>query len=225
MPLVSLDDEKETGTGASTLISTTATASVPNDLAVTLACGNSNSGGVIGQAPDASWTATPATEAFSKMIAAAGALTVSQPINSLYDTLQVLMLFKTIPGKIPVFVQRGTGSGGSLLQNPNAFTLGAGNSLLWLCNAGGSPGGGTSFQNAQGLAWSLLSNITRHSVDGGFDHYANLIAWYTENVPAQFIPAGGLQLNVSSGGTWELLEISNLVVGGLRLLLSLGVGI
>ncbi len=175
----------------------------------------------VGGSPGAGWTQQNA--AYQQIVPASGPFSVTSPITSLYDTLQVLCLFKTIG--LPVWTQRGTGSGGSLLQNPNAFTLGAGNSLLWLCNAGASPGGPTSFQNAQGLAWSLLSNIARQSVDGGFDHSANLIVWYTENVPANFIPAGGLQLNVVSGGTWGLWEISNLLVGGLRLLPSLGVGI
>src|SRR5216684_4155555 len=219
MPLTSLDGEFETSLAGATNITTNGVASAPNDLAVVLACGNSNSGGVIGGSPGAGWTSELAL-AYQQIVPASGPFSVTSPLNSLYDTLQVLCLFKTIG--VPVWSERGSGSGGSVLSNNGAFTPTAGNSLLWLCNAGGSPGGPTSFQNAQGLSWSLLSNVMRHSVDGGFNHDANLIVWYTENLPAQLIPNGGLQLNVFSGGTWGLWEISKLLVGGLRLLTSLG---
>lgn len=202
-------------------ISVNGVASAPSDLAVVTA-GGFNFVNFNGQAPDASWTALGG--AWWKLLPAVGALTVAQALAGSFTASQMLALFKVVPGKTPTFTVRGTGSGGSVLANQAVFTPAAGSSLLWMCCQVAQFPNNTSFVAGfdGGLNWSLLANV---GIDDGQIHPMDCLMWYAENVPANPIPAGGLKLNVGNGGTWRLVEISNLLVGGgPRLLLSLGVG-
>ncbi len=200
-------------------ISVDGLASVPNDLAIVTA-GGFNFVNFAGQAPDASWTALGG--AFQKILSAAGALTVTQALSGSFTAAQLLALFKTVPGMTPVFTVRGSGSGGSVLtSNPTTFTPAAGNSLLWMCCQVAQFPNTTSFVPGfdGGLNWVLLANV---GTDDGQTHPISMLMWYAENVPANPVT---LRLNVGNGGTWRLVEISNLLFASLRLLDSLGVGI
>ncbi len=198
-------------------ISVDGVASVPNDLAIVTA-GGFNFVNFAGQAPDASWTALGG--AFEKILSAAGALTVAQALSGSFTAAQLLVLFKTVPGQTPGFTIRGSGTGGSVLaSNPTTFTPAAGSSLLWMCCQVAQFPNTTSFASDGGLSWVLLANV---GTDDGQTHPISMLMWYAENVPANPVT---LRLNVVNGGTWRLVEISNLLFASLRLLASLGVGI
>lgn len=217
MPPYSLDGEFESGQSTGLVsITTNGVTTAPGDFALAAAAGDTNTQTLIGAAPDGSWAAFG--PGWWKSIPGIGPLSVTQALaGNQYDAVQALVLLKT--SGVPVITPRGSGSGGgNVVPSGGSFTPNAaGNALLWIgTDSNPNP---PSVVNAAGLNWTLLSSIVRHSVDGGFDHYAGVWIYYAENIPKQVLAP---QLNIPPS-TWFLAELSNVLLPP-RLLASLGGG-
>lgn len=222
MGLFSIDDAQQTvQAGAPVSVSTIVTPTRA-DIAICCASGNNNGGSTVaGGAPDGTWTGI--VNFFWKQINSIGPLAVAQPILSLYDTIQFVLLLKS-DGHVPVFTLNSSGSGGVLLT-ANPLSPAKGNSLLWLVAYGNGDflNGTTSIQNAAGINWNLLCTANRQSNDGGFPHDAFIDAWYAENLPAGLVNVQP-SINVQNGGTWALVEISHVLTPPRGNFLAMGMG-
>jgi hypothetical protein len=198
------------GSASINSISINGTATGANEVVVTTAVGGNNGGQQNGITPGAGWTQTSAGSAvYWKVFPTAGPLTVGQAFGqACFNALQSLLILKT-NGSVPVFTNRGGGSGGTS-QTSTVFTPGAGTSLLWTVQSASTVQVGTPLPfitDTVGLKWQLITNINLTTVTGGITDSVNIVQYYAQNVPATSMQT---TLNIpSTGGNWSLTEISN----------------
>ena len=176
-----------------------------NDLAVAVAAGVDNTGTTSGGSPGAGWTAL-ITGAYWNVFPSAGSHTVTQNFaGTNYDIAQTLAFFKT-NGSTPVFTNRGSGSGGTILVS-NTFTPAVGSSLLFI-NSGGTGHIQTIKDTAGNTNWTIQANIAPSSIDGGFPHATGVQMAYAQNVSSVSTQVT-IQVALSAG-SWIVYEISNI---------------
>lgn len=194
-------------------ISITSFAAGANELAIVAAVGGNSAGELAGQNPGG-WTALASqVGCFTKVIAAAGPLTVAQAFPSgSFEAAQTLLFLKS-NGSTPVFTLRASQSGGTNLTSA-PFTPGAGNTLLWTVVSNGvAVKPAPIVTDSVGLVWQLLANLYVVG-GGGAPQDASIVQYIAQNVPATSMTVSlDLSAAIGGSGTWTLHEISNVNLG------------